>query len=176
MAFTFFAFAVLISALIIKRFSISISNAHFIKKHGCKPQRKLPQFERIIGYGLYRTQVNAAKEKTLLEGNHKRFQDNGITWSCVLMGKTFYNTIDPENIQVILATNFHDFGVGERLDAFGPLLGRGIFTEDGAEWAHSRVSLHLPTFLSDLLLPSELIKRLVAKSVELIELPRRKEC
>ena len=153
-----FAFAVLISALIIKRLSTSISNARFIQSHGCKPQRKLPQFERIIGYGLYRTQANAVKEKQLLEGNHKRFQDNGITWSCVLMGKTFHNTIDPENVQAILATSFHDFGVGERLGAFGPLLGRGIFTEDGAEWAHSRVSLHLRIFLSDPLLPSELIR------------------
>jgi len=42
--------------------------------------------------------------------------------------KKFINTIEPENVKHILATNFKDFGIGERQDAFGALLGQGIFT------------------------------------------------
>ena len=56
------------------------------------------------------------------------------------MGNTVYNTMDPENIKAILATKFEDFGVGPRLDFFGPLLGNGIFTSDGPHWERSRVS------------------------------------
>jgi hypothetical protein len=42
--------------------------------------------------------------------------------------ESFFNTIDPENVKALLATNFKDFGLGQRLDALGPLLGEGIFT------------------------------------------------
>lgn len=62
-----------------------------------------------------------------------------MTWSSTAMGRVFVNTIDPENIKAVLATNFNDFGLGHRLHTFGPLLGKGIFTTDGAHWEHSRV-------------------------------------
>lgn len=42
--------------------------------------------------------------------------------------ETYFNTIDPENVKAVLATNFKDFGLGQRQRAFGPLLGQGIFT------------------------------------------------
>jgi hypothetical protein len=141
MAYTLYVLGivVLISAFIAKRIATHVSATRFIKKHGCKPAHKLPQFERIIGYDLYRIQMKASKEKKLLEIGYKRYQDNGVTWSGSMMGMTFFNTMDPENIKAILATNFKDFGIGQRLDAFGDLLGRGIFTSDGAQWEHSRV-------------------------------------
>jgi hypothetical protein len=56
-----------------------------------------------------------------------------------MLGRTFFNTIDPELVKAVLATNFKDFGLGDRHRPFGPLLGRGIFTSDGAQWEHSRV-------------------------------------
>jgi hypothetical protein len=50
-------------------------------------------------------------------------------WRILLtLWESFFNTIDPENVKALLATNFKDFGLGQRLDAFGPLLGEGIFT------------------------------------------------
>ena len=142
MAYSFYSLGlvILISAFVARRIATHLAAARFKRKHGCKPEHKLPQFERIIGYGLYRTQVNATKEKKILEVGYKRYQDNGITWSGSFMGKTFFNTIDPENVKAILASNFNDFGIGQRLDAFGALLGRGIFTSDGKQWEHSRVS------------------------------------
>lgn len=65
-----------------------------------------------------------------------------MTWSSTAMGRVFVNTIDPENIKAILATNFNDFGLGHRLHTFGPLLGSGIFTTDGTHWEHSRVRIN----------------------------------
>ena len=130
----------LVVALIVKRIANKVSAARFMKEHDCKPEHKIPQFERLLGYHLYRIQMNASKEKRILEVGYKRYQDNGNTWSGAMMGHTFFNTIDPENVKAILATNFNDFGIGGRLQAFGALLGRGIFTSDGKHWEHSRVS------------------------------------
>jgi hypothetical protein len=116
-----------------------ISEYRFKKAHGCKPERKLPQFERFIGYGLYRIQRKAFVNQQILPVGRARYAANGPTYSSVLLGMKFINTMDPENIKAILATNFSDFGLGQRLVTFGPLLGKGIFTSDGAAWEHSRV-------------------------------------
>jgi len=124
-----------------KKLRAYIEAQKFIKEHGCKPPHRLPQRDRFIGYGLYRTQKKAAVEKKLLQTSLNRFKENGPTWSGTIMGNTFFNTTDPENIKAILATNFNDFGLGMRLDTFGDLLGRGIFTSDGPHWEFSRVSI-----------------------------------
>jgi cytochrome P450 len=52
----------------------------------------------------------------------------------------------PENIQAICTSAFNDFGVGPMRGTIGaPFLGRGIFTEDGQFWKHSRALIR-PTF------------------------------
>lgn len=40
----------------------------------------------------------------------------------------YTNTIDVENIKTVLASNFKDYGLGQREEAFGAMLGQGIFT------------------------------------------------
>ena len=126
--------------IIIKKIITYIFARSFSKAHGCEPIHRLAQSERIIGYGYFKEQMKAAKNKTLLETTVKRYEEHGMTWSSTAMGRVFINTIDPENIKAVLATNFNDYGLGHRLHTFGPLLGRGIFTTDGAHWEHSRVS------------------------------------
>jgi hypothetical protein len=121
-----------------------IAAVRFKKAHGCKPEKKMPQAERIIGYGLFRSQRQARKENRLTAVSRERYRDNGPTYSSVIMGMKVFNTMDPENIKALLATNFSDFGLGKRLDSFGSLLGSGIFTTDGAAWEHSRVSIPRP--------------------------------
>lgn len=55
-------------------------------------------------------------------------------------------TVDPENIQALLATQFKDFQLGPtRLAQFRPLLRNSIFSSDGAYWEHSRALLR-PSF------------------------------
>ncbi|KAI9054533.1 hypothetical protein LZ554_001689 [Drepanopeziza brunnea f. sp. 'monogermtubi'] len=128
-----------------RRIITKIRVARFEKLNGCKPARQIPQFDRILGYGLYRIQARASKTRTILAVSKKRFADNGHTWKATMMGRSFYNTIDPENVKAVLATNFKDFGIGQRQESFGPLLGQGIFTTDGAQWEHSR-ALVRPNF------------------------------
>ncbi|KAG0651618.1 Cytochrome P450 monooxygenase himC [Hyphodiscus hymeniophilus] len=145
MAFLVFGLAVLIFAFIVRRATTSIVRARSEKQRRCKSVYRIPQFERVIGYALYRTQVTAMKNKNAMEVNLQRYLDNGETWSAVMMGNTFFNTIDPRNVQEILGTKFEDFGTAERLAAFGPLLGKGIFTTDGNFWKTSR-ALVKPNF------------------------------
>lgn len=56
-----------------------------------------------------------------------------------LFGKHILHTVEPRNVQAVLATRFEDFDIGEiRHRQFGPLLGYGIFTSDGSAWEHYR--------------------------------------
>jgi len=58
-------------------------------------------------------------------------------------------TADPQNIQAILATKFHDFDFGpERVINFSAMLGDGIFTAPLQRWPHFRAQLK-PQFTRD---------------------------
>lgn len=58
-------------------------------------------------------------------------------------------TIDSENVKTVLATKFRDYELSSRRkEAFCPLIGNGIFTNDGADWKHSR-ELIRPNFVRD---------------------------
>ena len=74
----------------------------------------------------------------------KRFEENRkMTRESVgLFGKMTLNTIEPKNVQAVLALNFKDFEIGEiRNASFRPFLGKNIFTSDGPFWEHSRALL-----------------------------------
>ncbi|TVY59303.1 Cytochrome P450 52A5 [Lachnellula cervina] len=73
----------------------------------------------------------------------QRFVDAGaITYQYTTPGSHHISTMDPKNIQAILATQFKDFDLGStRRGNFWPLLGNGIFTQDGEGWQHSRLMM-----------------------------------
>ncbi|KAL8740842.1 MAG: hypothetical protein Q9190_006493 [Brigantiaea leucoxantha] len=66
------------------------------------------------------------------------FRRWGDTLEQVFLGTRAFGTIDPRNLEAMLSTQFKDFGFGPRRNIFFPLLGDGIFTQDGAAWKHSR--------------------------------------
>lgn len=90
--------------------------------------------------GLYHLvkAVNKGKLCSFLQDESDRF---GSTYMRHGLGSDVIMTTDPENIKAILATQFTDFGLGERHKALYPLLGDGIFTLDGKGWSHSRALL-----------------------------------
>ena len=58
-------------------------------------------------------------------------------------------TTEADNVKTVLATKFKDYELSSRRkDAFCPLIGNGIFTNDGADWKHSR-ELIRPNFVRD---------------------------
>ncbi|KAG2010662.1 hypothetical protein GB937_007628, partial [Aspergillus fischeri] len=62
---------------------------------------------------------------------------NSIT-QYFLFGPRAFHILQPENVEAILSTNFKDYGFGARAAIFAPLLGNGIFTQEGPAWRHSR--------------------------------------
>ncbi|KAL8860674.1 MAG: hypothetical protein Q9178_003027 [Gyalolechia marmorata] len=55
-----------------------------------------------------------------------------------LFGQVGYLTTDPRNLESMLSTRFEDWGLGSRRAGLFPMLGEGIFTQDGRPWKHSR--------------------------------------
>ena len=53
-------------------------------------------------------------------------------------GVTGFFTTDPENVEAVLSTHFEDYSLGSRRLATFPLLGEGIFGQDGPAWKRSR--------------------------------------
>ncbi|KAL6149689.1 hypothetical protein ACJQWK_02637 [Exserohilum turcicum] len=100
--------------------------------------------------------LKADKEHRLLQYFKKRSdlncdeQGNPInTLTQHLLGTKTVFTTDPRNVQAILATQFKDFGLGRVRNAtFAPLLGHGIFSSDGEQWAKARALLR-PQFARD---------------------------
>ncbi|KAI9650184.1 hypothetical protein NHQ30_000197 [Ciborinia camelliae] len=56
----------------------------------------------------------------------------------LLIGPRAFYVLHPQNLETLLSKNFSDYGFGARPDVFAPLLGKGIFTQEGEAWRHSR--------------------------------------
>jgi hypothetical protein len=67
----------------------------------------------------------------------------------MMEGSRLLTTIEPANVQAMLATQFSDYETGKmRHNQFWPVLGRSIFSSDGAFWEHSRALLR-PQFVRE---------------------------
>ncbi|KAI1344555.1 cytochrome P450 [Xylariaceae sp. FL0016] len=127
-------------------FRRTIHNRTFAAKHGCEPPPKLRQFEDIIGVENVTEVAKAWNSSTWLDMWFRRFTTIGTTFQASSLGRTTIFTVDPQNIKAILATQFKEFDLGpRRMRLLGPIIGPGIFTNDGHRWEHSR-SLVRPTF------------------------------
>jgi hypothetical protein len=85
----------LVVGYLIQQLANYIRVARFKKQHKCEPETQIPQPERIIGYKLYKTQMEASKNKNLLEAGRQRYIDNGNTWSGIMMGRVSFSRYKP---------------------------------------------------------------------------------
>jgi cytochrome P450 len=91
-----------------------------------------------------------------------------ITYKYSTLGSTNIFTADEKNIQAILATQFPDYDLGPlRRGNFFPLLGNGIFTQDGPAWELSRAMMR-PQFARELVSDLELEERHVQNLMKAI--------
>lgn len=127
-------------------FTIGATHRRMIKEHGCKPPKKLPQMDPILGLDLLYSSLRALKRHTFMEETKGRFDKMGNTFQSNMVGRKAILTIEPENLKTMLSLKFKDFGLGPSRLEFAPLLGAGIFTTDGAAWQHSR-DLIRPNFV-----------------------------
>lgn len=66
-----------------------------------------------------------------------RFLDVAPTLRIDIIGEGYILT-DPVNVEAVTNSRFDDFTLGCRRMGLFPLLGEGIFTQDGSAWRHSR--------------------------------------
>lgn len=115
-------------------------------QYGCQRPQKYPHREPFWGYDLYRERTRATRRGQLMKLYEEHFDSYGKTFEEQFFNTKVINTMEAANIQQTAAISFHDFGkVAGRNRSSSPFLGRGIFTEDGAFWKHSR-DLIKPTF------------------------------
>ncbi|KAI0399301.1 cytochrome P450 [Xylaria palmicola] len=123
------------------------ADKEFALAKGCRPLR--PWNARWpLGLDLFLRALVVAKEGHILKLFLTIIDECGCTFVQHLFGIPGIDTIDPENIEAVLSTNFNDYDLGLRPMTFRALLGNGIFTQDGAEWKHSRQLLR-PQFASN---------------------------
>ncbi|GAB7354215.1 hypothetical protein MBLNU459_g4759t2 [Dothideomycetes sp. NU459] len=108
--------------------------------NGCKPPR-MRETRLPFGIELIWSGIKAAKSKHLVKGICAVFEEMGETWGQGFLNYRTLITADPANIEAILSSQFKDFELGTRRPSFFPLLGEGIFIQDGPAWKHSREML-----------------------------------
>ena len=115
-------------------------------QHGCQRPRKYPHSDPIWGYDLHRERTKATQSGNLMKLYERHFELYGKTFEEQFFNTKVINTMEAANIQQAAALSFQDWGkLSSRNASSSPFLGRGIFSEDGAFWKHSR-DLIKPTF------------------------------
>ncbi|KAL6718555.1 hypothetical protein ACLMJK_004647 [Lecanora helva] len=152
---TLFAIAVLYAVYYVYwQFTVGASRRAIIRENGCEPVKNTKELngfpENIIGTKAALENMRALKSGNFLSMNRARLLRNGPMMHIKILFTEIYTTIEPENVKTILATKFNDWSYGpRRTDAFLPLLGNGIFTNEGVAWQHSRELLR-PNFTRSL--------------------------
>ncbi|KAL9601248.1 MAG: hypothetical protein Q9219_002653 [cf. Caloplaca sp. 3 TL-2023] len=90
-----------------------------------------------LALDILKWQYDTIPSKKLLE-SYSPYMEKMPNMEIHLFGFVGYITTDPRNIEAILSTRFEDFGLGSRRAGLLPMLGEGIFTQDGRPWRHSR--------------------------------------
>ncbi|KAM0716806.1 hypothetical protein Q7P37_007609 [Cladosporium fusiforme] len=100
-----------------------------------------------LGIKTFYSSLEAFGHHRLLSWSAKRFDDErASTLAVKILGVDVIVTMEPRNLQTILALESRKWGLGERRKrSLRPLLGDGIFTTDGTESMHSRAMLR-PNF------------------------------
>ncbi|KAG9228053.1 cytochrome P450 [Amylocarpus encephaloides] len=118
----------------------------FSEEHGCKPLKKRLPYRWPLALDVFKRQYDALMAGKLLASQAEFFDETqvGQTFEVKLLGRVGYFTTDPKNIEAIVSTHFEgnmplaDWSLGSRRAGLFPMVGEGIFTQDGHRWKHSR--------------------------------------
>jgi hypothetical protein len=94
---------------------------------GAQPAKHYPQWDRIIGFDMFRDSLSAFREHRMLKRSQERFAIvGGNTFEVLILGRSLIMTLEPENLKVIQALDHKKWHLGERRKtSFKPLLGDG---------------------------------------------------
>lgn len=90
-----------------------------------------------LGFDFLRRLLRATAEGRIAEEMVSVYKETGAkTLKLHVLGRTQFYTMEPKNIQAMLATQFSDFSLGKSREiSLRPMLGRGIFTANGPYWS-----------------------------------------
>lgn len=138
--------SLLVCAFLYQKWTAYTTFRAAVIRHGCQRPRKYPHLDPIWGYDLYRERAKATQRGQSMELYMRQFDLHGKTFEEQFFDTKIINTMEAANIQQVAALSFQDWGKSSARNASSsPFLGRGIFSEDGAFWRHSR-DLIKPTF------------------------------
>ena len=131
-------------------------------------------------YRRFKRSLAAMKEEKRMEILAERLRDfghpnNPNTVLGPLLFRWSLITTDPENIKAILATQFADYGKGEKFNGeFAPFLGNSIFTTDDVLWHNSRTLLR-PQFIKDRVSDLETFEVHVQELIKILDSKREQQ-
>lgn len=117
------------------------------KKHGCD----IPRYMTSFPFGIRATlqMYREYKNDNMHPDTQQQIRESGVKTARVqTVTRHIVMTSDHENIKAMLASQFKDFDLGDRLKYFKRALGEGIFTLSGNGWQHSRTMLR-PQFTNE---------------------------
>jgi hypothetical protein len=94
---------------------------------GAQSAKHFPQWDRVIGFDMFRDSLSAFREHRMLQRSQERFAIVGrMTYEVLILGRSMIMTLEPENLKVIQALDHKKWHLGERRKtSFKPLLGDG---------------------------------------------------
>jgi cytochrome P450 len=112
------------------------------KKHGCLPPQASWSGDPL-GFGWMLGNFKSYSQHRILDSWKQNLADhNAHTLAVKVLAKDIFITDDPENVKTILATDFKIWSLGqERIQQLTGYIGKGIFTNEGPAWKHSREML-----------------------------------
>ena len=121
-----------ISLLLIRYVISERKHQRQARQWGCQA----PPREQGTWYGvtILKDFIQALKEERATQYMIQWQERNPATYATRFFDSVVLQTCEPANIQALLASQFEDFCLGNRLQAWSPMFGKGIFTTDGAEW------------------------------------------
>ncbi|KAK1525633.1 cytochrome P450 [Colletotrichum costaricense] len=140
----------LLFLVVLRRIAKFIDEERRIRRHGGHASRykSYTPFGVLSGLHFLWSITTHALQDQNLKFMHNAFlrsgqgKKNPYTFEVSLIGSRAIFTADPENIRAMLATQFSDFGKGQRFRAdWFELMGNSIFNVDGDAWHASRQRL-----------------------------------
>ncbi|PLB39757.1 cytochrome P450 [Aspergillus candidus] len=164
--------AVIATAVVALLYLVSVlqrkwAQRRMARENNCLPPVRIMGKDPLFGLDEIYSMIQAGKDHVMLDRAIKRFGLFGNTFASTRIRTNLIFTCEPLIVKTILSLKFKDFSLGNRISSFGPLLGHGIFTTDGAHWAQSRAMIR-PNFVKDQVAHLDLFEDLMADLFDLI--------
>ncbi|MCJ1472396.1 hypothetical protein MMC13_001044 [Lambiella insularis] len=104
----------------------------------CFEPKRYGHLDSFLGSDLFYSFIRSVGRGDALHFAQSLFDGYGKTFIASVFGRSVLNTMEAENIHVVLSSTDHFAVAPVRQEALKPLMGKAIFTSDGPAWNRSR--------------------------------------